>query len=124
MRKGRVNRTMRQKLHAQSRALQRFGAMVTHRELKVLSSQVRGVGQYVRPGSDGREIWHIVVRGTSAYVVYDPVRRHIVTFYRPLECRICDREIAHGDLCDWCWDLVDLVDDVFGLKEAAHESCG
>lgn len=79
MRSRGVNRTMRQKMHAQARSKERLGFMLTHPELKDLAKKVKA-GEFVSRGMGGREVWRIDVRGISCEVVFDPHRGHIVSF--------------------------------------------
>lgn len=79
MAKGRVNRTMIQKMHAMTRARERLGFDMTHDELKALSKRVR-TGVFVRKGVGLREVWRIQVRHVECDVVFDPERGHIVSF--------------------------------------------
>jgi len=75
----RGQRTINQKAHAQVRAKERLGFMVTPRELKALAQRVR-CGVFVRHGMEGREVWRVDVRGKQCDVVFDPGRGHIVSF--------------------------------------------
>lgn len=79
MRSRNGQRTINQKVHAQIRSKQRLGFTLTHAELKALASRVRA-GEFVRAGVQGREVWRVDVRGISCEVVFDPERRHIVSF--------------------------------------------
>jgi len=73
-----------QRVHAVRRAAERYGLSMNHRKLRILVDDIqKGRGEFVRRQSHRVSIWRIDVEGHSVRVVYDKLRKTIVTFLPP-----------------------------------------
>lgn len=77
----RLTKTRAQRIHARRRALERYELDLNRHDLReVVESIQAGKATFVRRQSLRVSIWEVTVKGQACRVVYDKLRKTIVTF--------------------------------------------
>lgn len=78
-------KSVSERIHAQRRALERYKLSLTVEDLQRISRQIRTRKDVLFISKQSLRVsrWKVVYQDTTMYVVYDKLRRSIVTFLSP-----------------------------------------
>ncbi|MFA5195843.1 MAG: hypothetical protein WC401_08620 [Bacteroidales bacterium] len=72
------------RVHARQRAIQRYGVNISNKKRKEIINMIHsGVGKFVRRRSVRVTEWEIPLGGEIFRVLYDKIRKDVVTFLPP-----------------------------------------